>query len=506
MSKPYDIVIIGSGMGGLCCAYILSKEGLNVCVLEKNRQLGGNLQVFSRNKAIFDTGIHYLGGLDEGQNLNQYFKYFGLMKKLKLMRLDEDGYDHITFRGDKNVYKHAQGFDTFVETLAEQFPGERENLQRYVDKIRHICDFFPLYRIRMERKEVSGADFLETDTKAYLETITSNKKLQNVLAGSNALYAGVADKTPLYVHAMVINSYIESSYKCIDGSGQIAKHLADSIKQMGGTIINYSEAKQFHFSGDKIKEVELTDGRKIEGKNFISNIDISRTLDMIEPGHVRTAYRNRINSLENTTSVFILYVTLKPGSLKYFNYNMYHHHVDDAWAGVNYTPGNFPHGMAVFSQYSSRHPEHTDSLIAMAYMNYSEMEKWKDTVNIIPNHETGRGADYEAFKQEKSEKMIAALEERMPGIKEKITGYWSSTPLTYRDYIGSRDGNLYGIAKDYRNPLRTFITPKTKIPNLLLTGQNINFHGVLGVTVSSVVTCAELVGHENIVKQIQTAV
>ncbi|MGZ3863727.1 MAG: phytoene desaturase family protein [Bacteroidia bacterium] len=506
MSKPYDIVIIGSGMGGLCSAYILSKEGLNVCVLEKNRQLGGNLQVFSRQKAIFDTGIHYLGGLDEGQNLNQYFKYFGLMDKLKLMRLDEDGYDHITFRGDKNVYKHAQGFDNFVETLAAQFPGERENLQRYVDKIRHICDFFPLYRIRMERKEVSGADFLETDTKAYLETITSNKKLQNVLAGSNALYAGVADKTPLYVHAMVINSYIESSWKCVDGSGQIAKHLSDSIKKMGGTILNYCEAKKFHFSGDSVKEIELTDGRKIEGKHFISNIDISKTLDMVEPGHVRAAYRNRINSLENTKSVFILYVTLKPGSLKYFNYNIYHHHVDDAWDGINYTPENFPKGVAIFSQYSSRHPEHADSLIAMAYMDYSEMEKWKDSVNITPNHVNSRGDDYEAFKQEKSEKIIEALEERIPGIKQNITGYWSSTPLTYRDYIGSRDGNLYGIAKDYRNPLRTFITPKTKIPNLLLTGQNINFHGVLGVTVSSVVTCAELVGHENIVKQIQAAV
>ncbi|HEX7754489.1 MAG TPA: NAD(P)-binding protein, partial [Niabella sp.] len=46
----YDIIIIGSGLGGLLCGSILGKEGLRVGVVEKNKQLGGNLQTFSRNK------------------------------------------------------------------------------------------------------------------------------------------------------------------------------------------------------------------------------------------------------------------------------------------------------------------------------------------------------------------------------------------------------------------------------------------------------------------------
>jgi all-trans-retinol 13,14-reductase len=93
----YDVVIIGSGLGGLECGYILSKEGYKVCILEKNRQFGGSLQIFVRDKAIFDTGIHYIGGLDEGQNLNQSFKYFNIMDKLKLHRMDKDGFDRVTF-------------------------------------------------------------------------------------------------------------------------------------------------------------------------------------------------------------------------------------------------------------------------------------------------------------------------------------------------------------------------------------------------------------------------
>ena len=117
-NTKFDVVIIGSGMGGLCCGLILSKEGYKVCILEKNRQLGGSLQIFSRDKVIFDTGIHYIGGLDNGQNLNSYFKYLGLMDKIKLRRMEMDGFDHITFKGDPIVYKHAQGYENFISVLS----------------------------------------------------------------------------------------------------------------------------------------------------------------------------------------------------------------------------------------------------------------------------------------------------------------------------------------------------------------------------------------------------
>ena len=68
-SSTKNVVIIGSGMGGMACAIILAKAGHKVTVLEKNRQFGGNLQIFVRDKVVFDTGVHYVGGLSKGQNL-----------------------------------------------------------------------------------------------------------------------------------------------------------------------------------------------------------------------------------------------------------------------------------------------------------------------------------------------------------------------------------------------------------------------------------------------------
>jgi all-trans-retinol 13,14-reductase len=97
LKKEYDILVIGSGLGGLVSALVLAKEGLKVCVLEKNNQYGGNLQTFSRDKLIFDTGVHYLGGLSKGQNLNRFFSYLEIMDDLELQQMDEDGYDRISF-------------------------------------------------------------------------------------------------------------------------------------------------------------------------------------------------------------------------------------------------------------------------------------------------------------------------------------------------------------------------------------------------------------------------
>jgi len=97
MQEEFDIIIIGSGLGGLVCANILAREGLKVLVLEKNQQFGGNLQTFSRDKIIFDTGVHYIGGLLPGQNLHKYFHYLGIADKLKLQRMNPNGYDVVTF-------------------------------------------------------------------------------------------------------------------------------------------------------------------------------------------------------------------------------------------------------------------------------------------------------------------------------------------------------------------------------------------------------------------------
>ena len=504
MEERFDVVIVGGGLGGLECGVILSREGYKVLVLEKNKQLGGNLQTFSRDKRIFDTGIHYVGGLDEGQNLNQYFRYLGIMDSLKLKKLDEDGFDIVSFEGEEKKYRHAQGYQNFIEKLVEDFPKEREGITTYANKLKEVCDSFPMYNLKQSSGDLKNIPFLDVNAHDYIASVTQDEKLRKVLAGTNVLYAGEADKTPLYVHALVVNSYIESAYRCVNGSAQIAKGLNRIILQNGGKVEKHAHVTKFHFNGDKIDYVELKDGRRFYGKEFISNVHPAVTLDMIEEGKIRNAYRKRIASLENSVSTFIVHVVLKENSIKYFNHNVYHYIDHDVWKGPKYEVNKWPISYAIFTGVTSKQEEYADTLTIMAYMRDEETAAWADSYNVV-NSEMYRGQSYDDFKQEKAEKLISAVEANMPGLRNHIYSYYTSSPLSYRDYIGDKWGSLYGVMKDYKNPLKTFISAKTKIPNLYLTGENLNMHGALGVTIGAITTCSEFLGNKYIMDKVVLA-
>ena len=100
---------------------------------------------------------------------------------------------------------------------------------------------------------------------------------------------------------------------------------------------------------------------------------------------------------------------------------------------------------------------------------------------------------------------LQAIEKKFPEIKENSTHIYAATPLTNRDYIGMHDGSMYGIQKDFNHPLKTWISPRTKISNLFLTGQNINLHGILGTSLSAILTCTLLLDDKSIVDKIKNA-
>lgn len=504
MKAEYDIVIIGSGMGGLVCGDILGREGYSVCILEKNKQIGGCLQTYVRDKVIFDSGVHYLGGLSKGQNLHQVFSYMGIMDKLKLQKMDEDVFDKILIEGDEKEYVYAQGYENFIQQLLKDFPAEEKALRAYCDKIKEVCSKFPLYNLRSGGDINEKTTVLEIDTKTFIESITENETLRAVLAGNNTLYAGQPDKTPLYVHAMILNSYIESSWKCIDGGSNIGKYIAKNIRDRGGEIRRHAEVKRIVVEDGKVTHVVMADGSKVYGKHFISNMHPVQTLDMTETDMIKAAYRSRVKNLENSVSSIIVNVVFKKDSIPYNKHNYYYHKKGEVWNMTDYTPENWPLGYALFFSASSKTDVYAESMTILAYMKFDDVKQWAGSFNTVSEEKT-RGEDYETFKKEKAEILIDMVQEKFPGLRDAIESYYVATPLSYRDYIGNDDGSMYGIVKDYRNPLKTFISPRTKVPNLYLTGQNLNLHGILGATMSGLVTCIAFLGNDDIIEKIRNA-
>ncbi|HPT21388.1 MAG TPA: FAD-dependent oxidoreductase [Bacteroidales bacterium] len=494
----YDFIIVGGGIGGLICGCLLAKEGYKVCILEKHYAIGGGLHVFKKHNKTFETGIHYVSGFSQDQVLSKIFNYLQVLGNFKMKDLDSEAFDILHIGEDNCRYKLGSGEENFINGLAEHFPDERENLKRYISSIKELSKKFYLFNLEPRETELfSMDDELTQPVGKYIDQFFVSEKLKRVVAWNNSLYAGIFDKTPAYVHILISKFYLEGATRFVDGPQQLADNMVSLIRSVGGDVYTSSEVAHIDVSDKEIKRIILSDGRTYEAKNYISAIHPALTLEMIDPGQIQKAYRNRITSLKNTTSVFTIFITFRKESFPYLNYNYYYSpSYDSIWKASQYTEENWPQGMMLLTPPTSGEKKYAEKMIVNCIMNFDDVRQWENT-------STGRrGDDYISFKRRCTDKVLAILKELFPGIDDNIDSMSASTPLTIRDYTGSKDGSLYGIEKDCNNLLNSHIVPRTKINNLYLTGQNINLHGIIGVALSAILTAGEFVGINYLINKI----
>lgn len=495
MSK-YDVIIIGSGLGGLTCGITLSKEGYNVCVIEKNAVTGGCFQTFKRNGQELDTGIHYVGSMDEGEILRQYFTYFGIQQRLKLRRMNENAFDVIHHNGKD--YSFAMGHEHFIETLTRSFPKEKESIRKYISMISAIGDTINVEQLKKGKLSAGTIDLFTLSAWERLQSITSNRTLQQVLSAPALLYGGEQAASTFYHHAITSNSYIQGAYRFIDGSMQVSDALVDVIRQNGGTVLTNAKATRLCLSGeDKIESVEINGQERLEARYVISSIHPSNTMELVDKTPlIRKAYLTRLRTMHNSYGMFSVYLFMKKGSTAYKNYNVFIYNDNDVWYKPS-DPANTRIRSCLISMQPSSHTDTYSEVVSLLTPMY--MDEVQDWANTTVGH---RGADYEAFKQRKAQELIRFAETYFPELSANTERMYTTTPLTYRDYTGTPEGSGYGIVKNYHQPLSTLIPPRTRINNLYLTGQNLNVHGALGVTLTSMLTCAEFLGTEYLAKKI----
>ena len=488
----YDAVIIGSGLGGLECAHILSKAGMSVLLLERGTQAGGCLQSYRRHGLAFDTGFHYVGGLDEGQSLHSAFRHLGLLR-LPWQRLDNH-FDRVTI--GNQTFSFAQGYDAFVETLTAAFPAERDALNKYADMLKQ-CGEQQFDALNPQTGESSLLSRLfETSAYQYLTETFHDPLLINVLCGTSLKMELRKESLPLFTFAHGNGSFIESSWRLKGDGSLIVNSLVDGIRMHGGEIICNTEVRELVEKDGKLMHAVCSNGEIYEGNIFISNIHPAVTCNLVkQSSRMKKVYRSRITHLENTFGMFTVSLRIKPQTLRYFNWNQYIYKEPDVWAF--HLKNNPVSGVLVSCRIPEDGSKYVQQVDLLTPMNWSECEQWSHT-------EVGRrGEDYKAMKKRVADECITLAGRFIPGLRDRITGCYTSTPLTYRNYTLTPEGSAYGLRKDFRNPMITLLSPRTPIPNLLLTGQNLMLHGLHGVTMTALFTCAEVLGKEpiwNIVK------
>ena len=468
----YDVVIIGSGFGGLVCGSLLAREGKKVLILERQAQPGGCMQSYQRGRLSFDTGLHYIGGLAEGQQLHSIFSHLGLMK-LPWVRLDADGFDRVTI--GHQTFPMAEGYDHFARTLSEYFPKEKEGLRKYVELMRHLPSM----------EEIGPVNAYD-----WMKSLFHDSLLINVLSGSAIKMELRRESLPLFTFAHGMSSYIGSSWRLRGGGHLIVNALVDDINRMGGKVVCHAEVNKLEEKDGRIVAARCSKGDVYEGDVFISDVHPQVTFGWLDESKViKNMFRRRINAMENSTGILTVSLVLKKGVLPYFNHNKYYYRKPNVWTFSEDVGG--VGGVMV----SCRVPEEGDyarQIDLMTPVSWKLFEAWEHTT---VGH---RGETYDMLKNHLADECIHLAERVVPELGSMVEKRYISTPLTYRDYTLSPCGSAYGVRKDCRNILMTTLSPRTSIPNLLLTGQSLMLHGVEGVTMTALQTCGELLGKDYI--------
>ncbi len=491
-------IIIGGGLGGLFTGALLSKEGVRVTVLEKNATVGGGLQTFKRFGETFDTGMHIIGGMQEGGNIYRLCKYLGIADKADLMAVDDDCTDSLYFAEDKTTYRIRKGKEGFVDSLASYFPEEKENLRAYVKAVFDIVDSVDLYHLRPSSSDFTlypGDSLMSAED--FIAKYIHDPKLRSVAAYSNPLYGGRHDQTPAFVHAVITALYISGACRFVGGSDKFANLLVSVITEAGGTVVTNEGVEWIEVNQRHVDYVRTRKGKEYKGDYYISAIHPCTMLRLMPGNSFPKAYRDRLNSIPNAYSAFSANIKLKPGTFRFINHSEYYMtKYADIW-GFGEHHDTWPLGFLLMTPPEENQGEYSTKALVTAPMLFDEVRRWEDTT---VGH---RGADYEAWKEEKTHRLLACIEEMHPGFGDCIDKINTSSPLTIRDFYGVKEGSLCGFSKDYKNLALSQLPVVTKVDNLLLTGQNNNLHGFCGVPLTAINTSEAILGRNYILNKIK---
>ena len=485
-------------MGGLSCGVILAKNGYDVTILEQGAHIGGCLQCFTRRGARFETGMHFIGSASEGQTLDRLLKYLEIKKDIRLSPLDSNGYDVVALNG--RCYRFANGREKFLQQMTSYFPHQAEELIRYFDLVEKVAGASSLHSLKhVESDPIINADYQLRSINEVIESVISDPELAKVLVGSLPLYAAERDKTPFSTHAFIMDFYNQSAYRIIGGSDAIARSMVSTIEHYSGRVLSSSKVTRILCDDSHAIGVEVNGSEFMPCDFVISDTHPMRTLELTDSKLIRPAFRNRINTMPQTVGGFSVYLEFKDNSVPYQNYNFYGYNYGTPWNCEQYDADSWPKGYLYMHFCDNANQLFAKTGVVLSYMQMKDVEQWAGTK---VGH---RGADYEAFKRQKAELLLESVEKNFPGLRSHIKHYYTSTPLTYQDYTGTEGGSMYGVARDINLGAACRVPHRTKIPNLLQTGQNINSHGILGVVVGTIVTCSELLTSEKIYQQIMGA-
>lgn len=505
----YDAIVIGSGIGSLTTAALLSKEGKKVLVLERHYVAGGFTHVFKRKGYEWDVGIHYIG---EVQNLNSPIrKMFDYVTDQNLKWEDMgEVYDRIII-GNK-TYDFVKGVDNFKNKLVSYFPDESDAIEKYIQivfdcnktmKKFYIEKALPSY-ISLLFGSFFRKKYLKYSSKTTFEIIsslTNNQELIKVLTAQYGDYGLPPKQSSFAMHASVVKHYFKGGSFPIGGSSEIVKTINPVIEKSNGKLVVRAEVKEILTKNGKVIGVLMEDGKKFLSNLIISGVGVFNTYDRLisDKLSIKYGFKNNLKKVQPSVAHGCLYIGLNGNAdelkLPKNNLWIYPDDIDHDTSVSKYLDNQdseFPLVYISFPSakdpsWNSRYPGKS-TIDVITLLPYESFAKWEGTTW------KKRGDDYENFKETISKRLLEHLFKQLPNLRDKVDHYELSSPLTTKNFVNYEKGELYGLDHTPTRFSQKFLRPKTPIKGLYLTGQDIVSAGVGGALFSGLITATAITG------------
>jgi all-trans-retinol 13,14-reductase len=521
LAPDYDAIVIGSGMGGLTTAALLSDLGRKVCVLEQHYTAGGFTHSYERAGYEWDVGVHYIGEVGKATRTRKMFDYLS-GGELQWAPMDDE-YDRF-YVGDK-VFNAVAGKQQFRDNLVAQFPDEAQAIDRYLkllDRSGDALSAFGMSRgmpalMRLAIKpmlawRLRGA--YGRKTWDVLSELTDNEELIAVLCGQWGDMGLPPKRSPFLAHAMIARHYLYGGYYPVGGAWRIADTIIPKIQAAGGEVFTYAKVEEILVENGTVAGVLMKDGHRIDCNCVISSAGANNTFNHLLPSDIaeQSGYQRRMQAVQPSVGHLGVYIGLNETAealgLPRTNFWIYpssdYDGALDAFADNPDAPFpvvyiSFP--SAKDPDYENRHPG-TATIEIVAPAPFEWFAKWRD--------ETWgkRGDAYEDLKREFGERLMEVLYEKVPQVRGKVEYFEVSTPLSTNWFGGYQLGELYGLAHTRERLQQKWLGPRTRIPGLWMTGQDTLTCGVTGAMMSGLITTMAMTGARNmspLLKQIYSS-